>query len=270
MFAPPAALRSSDCRAALHAIGDLALPRSCAGCDASGVALCRRCRAALADALAEPAFVARPRPCPPGFPATWSQVPYDGVVAALLRAFKDSGRADVGPPLALLLRSALAAAVAHDDGAARALRAGRRLRVVPMPSRASSTRARGREPTLELGRRALARLPPLALRRVLRVASTGRDQAGLSAVERTRNISGAMRLSVAGRRLVAGRVCVVIDDIVTTGSSLAEARAALVDGGAEHVLAATVAATQRHVGASAAVPAGCPPDGPFTGVGPVV
>lgn len=209
------------------------------------MAFCQQCRAELDDALTSEPFEARPVPCPPGFPVTWSQTPYDGAVAEMLRAFKDSGRSDAGPHLARLLRSALAALVADEETCRQVLGAGGRLLVVPMPSRSTSTRARGREPTVELGRRAVGHLHQLELRRVLRVAGTGRDQAGLTAHERSTNVLGAMALSGAGRRVVDGRVCVVIDDIVTTGSSLVEARETLCAAGAVEVLAATVAATQR-------------------------
>lgn len=233
---------------ALLEICDLALPRTCAGCGQQRVAFCGQCRAELEDALAAVPFEATPTPCPPGFPITWSQAPYDGAVAELLRAFKDSGRGDVGPHLARLLQSALAGLVVGQDTCRQELGSGGSLLVVPMPSRSTSTRARGREPTVELGRRAIGRRRQLTLRRVLRVTRAGRDQAGLSAQERSVNVRGAMRLSRSGRAIVSGRVCVVIDDIVTTGSSLAEARATLLAGGAAEVLGATVAATRRRGG----------------------
>lgn len=231
--------------AALQEICDLALPRTCAGCGEQRVAFCERCRAELDDAFDTEPFEATPTPRPPGLPTTWSQTPYDGAVAELLRAFKDSGRGDAGPHLARLLRSALAALVEDEDNCRRELGRGQPLLVVPMPSRSTSTRARGREPTVELGRRAVGRTRQLTFRRVLRVARTGRDQAGLSAQERSVNVRGAMRLSNSGHSIVAGRVCVVIDDIVTTGSSLVEARETLLAAGAVEVVAATVAATQR-------------------------
>jgi predicted amidophosphoribosyltransferase len=57
---------------------------------------------------------------------------------------------------------------------------------------------------------------------------------------------GTMHLTRRGRQLISDRVVVVLDDIVTTGSSLVEARSALLAEGAGHVTAATIAATQRH------------------------
>jgi predicted amidophosphoribosyltransferase len=230
---------------ALQELCELALPRACAGCGEQRVAFCEQCRAELDDALEAEPFRTSPTPCPPGFPATWSQVPYDGPIAELLRVFKDSGRGDAAPHLARLLRSALAGLLAVEDVCHAELARGRPLLVVPMPSRSTSTRARGREPTVELARRVVGRTRHLPVRRVLRVARSRRDQAGLSAQERTVNLRGAMRVTGSGRAIVSGRVCVVLDDIVTTGSSLVEARATLLAAGALEVVAATVAATQR-------------------------
>jgi len=244
---------------ALQAVCDLALPRSCAGCGVPGHALCTQCRDTVREACSRTPFAATPRPCPPGFPATWSQVPYDGTVAELLRAFKDAGRRDVGPWLGDLLRGALAGLIAHDDGCREAVLAGERLLLCPMPSRPASIRERGRQPSVELARHAAHGSRAVAIRKLLQVTGHGRDQAGLGAAERSLNVRGTMRPTPAARRLVDGRVCVVLDDIVTTGSSLVEARRTLVTAGARYVAAATVAATQRHT-----------PTHPFTGVGSVV
>lgn len=245
--------------AALQAVCDLALPRACAGCAARGCALCKSCRDKLDAAGRAEAFGTEPTPCPPGFPPTWSQTTYDGVVAELLRAFKDGGRRDLGPRLAALLRGALAELVLGDPHCRHAILAGEQLVVCPVPSRPESVRERGREPTAELARNAVRGTRRLAVHKLLRVAGHGRDQVGLGAVERSVNVQGTMRLTAVARGLVPGRVCVVVDDIVTTGSTLVEARTTLSAAGAGHVAAATVAATQRHTGRQ-----------PFTFAGSVV
>lgn len=231
---------------ALQAACDLALPRSCCGCGAAPSSLCRDCDEELRDLLGTPAFATVPTPCPEDFPPTWAQTAYDGTVGDMLRAFKDGGRGDAGPRLGGLLRSALAAAIAQDRVCRRQVGGGASLLVVPMPSRPSAIRERGREPATELARCAARGVRQLVVRRVLRVSGPGRDQAGLTAAERSVNVRGAMRPTAAAGRWVPGRVCVVVDDIVTTGSSLTEARAVLLGAGAAHVVAATVAATQRH------------------------
>ncbi|MEU9016312.1 phosphoribosyltransferase family protein [Actinomadura sp. NPDC048394] len=75
------------------------------------------------------------------------------------------------------------------------------------------------------------------LRQCRRVA----DQAGLGAKARRDNLSGA--LEAVGRAPLAGRRVVLVDDVITTGASLAEAARALRAAGADVVAAATVAAT---------------------------
>lgn len=74
------------------------------------------------------------------------------------------------------------------------------------------------------------------------------DQAGLSASDRAANLSGAMR----ARFDLSGRRVIVLDDVITTGATLAEAARALREAGAEVSAAAVVAATARRISRAAA------------------
>jgi predicted amidophosphoribosyltransferase len=70
----------------------------------------------------------------------------------------------------------------------------------------------------------------------------GRDtqpQVGLPAAERRRNLRGAF--GCARPELVAGRRCLVLDDVMTTGATLAACAEPLVEAGAERVMALVVA-----------------------------
>ncbi len=85
----------------------------------------------------------------------------------------------------------------------------------------------------------------MVLARVLRHTRPVADQARLGRAERTANLRGALATREASRALVVGATCLVVDDVVTTGATLAEAARALRRAGARHVAAATVAATPR-------------------------
>jgi predicted amidophosphoribosyltransferase len=78
-------------------------------------------------------------------------------------------------------------------------------------------------------------------RSVLAQARPVADQAGLGARARQQNLAGALRL----RRPIKAGAVVIVDDLVTTGSSLTEAARVLRAAGMPVLGAATVAATVR-------------------------
>ncbi|HEX2706155.1 MAG TPA: phosphoribosyltransferase family protein, partial [Candidatus Lustribacter sp.] len=78
-----------------------------------------------------------------------------------------------------------------------------------------------------------------AVEAVRRVA----DQAALGHDARAVNVAFAYDVRPGLGRAVRGRVCVLVDDVVTTGATLAEAARALRRAGAVVPVAATVAAT---------------------------
>jgi len=219
-------------------LADLVLPRDCAGCAAPGRTLCPACRAVLAGAAP---FVHRASPRPPGLPVVTAVAAYDGLVRSLLLAHKEHGRVGLARPLG----HALAAAVAvHGCGAV----------VVPVPSSRTSVRERGHDHARRIATVAARRLglrsAPL-LDQVRPVA----DQAGLDTAGRARNLAGALR----ARRPLHGLEVVVVDDVVTTGATLAEAARALRVAGARVRGAAVVAATARRAPG---------PQGPLSSSGP--
>lgn len=156
------------------------------------------------------------------------------------------------PVLAVLMARAVVEVIGPDGPAARLL-------LVPVPSRPGTARTRGYDPLRSVVQ---AAVPLLGARGsvgcwgVLASGSGVLDQAGLSLRERQRNVAGSMRCrpSVLARAARAyGRAVVVLcDDVVTTGSTLAEARRALDVVGVPLAGCAVVAATPRLAGSAGA------------------
>ena len=229
------------------ALTDLALPTACGGCGIPGERWCPRCAGAVSAAARGTPW--SPTPPPPGMPAVWAAVPYAVPVRPALVAWKDEGRRDLTPVLAVLLATSVAAAVAAPGSPlTRAVAAGEQVPVVPAPSGRASVRHRGDRPVQLLVDRLLtAPVRAAGLRGVpaLAVARTVQDQAGLGAEERAHNLRGAMVVPRRHRPAVRGRCVLLVDDVVTTGATLAEGARALRAAGARTVVAAVVAATVR-------------------------
>jgi ComF family protein len=115
--------------------------------------------------------------------------------------------------------------------------------LVPVPMHPSRRAIRGHNQTELLCEAALPHLggafeyAPKALERVRSTPA----QRGLMRGRRLRNVKNSMR---ACPELVEGRACVVVDDVSTTGATLAEARRALLAAGAREVHTVSLAATE--------------------------
>ncbi|MFE2872543.1 ComF family protein [Embleya sp. NPDC059259] len=221
----------------LAAWADLVLPVCCAGCAESGALLCGRCRAVFAAA---PVPV-RPTPAPEGLPPVHAVTAYLGPVRPVLAAFKEHGARRLARPLGDALARAAAAGLPDPAGSAL---------LVPVPSTRAAVRRRGRDATGELARRAAGRLRaagvPTRVLPALRHTRRVQDQSGLSAHERRMNIRRSMIVSDRLAPLFTGiSVVIVVDDVCTTGATLAEATRAVRAVGGRVGAAAVVAATTR-------------------------
>lgn len=198
-------------------------PVPCAGCGAEGRALCGGCAGRLGVDLATQVL--------PGVGPVTAGLAYDGVARASILALKEHGAtglaAALAPPFAAAASAALAA---HPEAVP-----------VAVPSSRTARRRRGYEPVRVLAARAgIQILSPFLPARPHGV------QKGLGVAERARNLETAFALS----RPVAGMSVLLLDDVVTSGATLAAAATALRMGGADVVGAAVLAATARRDGLS--------------------
>lgn len=193
----------------------LLLPVDCAGCGSADRVLCGSCRALFVPHLTEHAVA--------GFTVT-AALRYEGPVRSVILAFKEQGRTDLARTLAAPLRAAVAGAWLPEA------------ELVRVPGSRGSYRSRGYEPVgVLLARAGLERAAGLTAVR------TGPSQKSLGVVERSANAVGSMR---AAPRL-EGREVVLVDDILTSGATLAAASKAVEDVGGRVISAAVLAFTPR-------------------------
>lgn len=155
--------------------------------------------------------------------------PFEGSLRAAIHALKYDGRQSLARTLASCLVTATATSAVLDGASL----------LVPVPLHPKKEAARGFNQSALLAE-AIARASavgcePSALTR-------RRDdpaQAGLSASARRQNVAGAFALS--RRRAIAGKVAVLVDDVVTTGATATACAAVLRLGGASEVRLLTLA-----------------------------
>jgi ComF family protein len=211
---------------------DLAFPAACAGCGREGEPLCSSCRPALDVRLELHGGV--PIGLPADLPAPLLQVewcaPFAGAVRAALHQLKYAGERRLARPLG----EAVAKRWARVGVGATV--------IVPVPVHADRERHRGYDQAALIAEAAAAALGLPCVRALERARATA-AQFELGRDERSANVAGAFRLrSTAGGDItVAGQWVLLIDDVVTTGATLAACGAALEDAGAYAVSAIAVA-----------------------------
>lgn len=218
---------------------DLALPRTCAGCGVETVSLCGPCLTHLAPAtrMLVPRY---------GLLPVAGAGEYTGTLRSVIVAMKARRRTDVVPVVGILLAAAIAHALEE------AGYAGGEVAVVPVPASAAALRERGRDLVGDLTAHACALLAEDGLdirsAQLLRVVRH-RDQVGSGARERRRNVAGTHAPRRGGgrggewSRVRSAAHVVLVDDVLTTGSTLAESARALHAAGVDAAACAVIAVT---------------------------
>ena len=136
--------------------------------------------------------------------------------------------------LANLMGSAMAAALQGPDSTRPAAAPDRPTIVVPVPTTPRRLKERGYNQAHLLAER-LASLLGLPLRPVLARALAPRSQTSLTPMQRRENVRGAFGPAAMGLGGVRGAEVLLVDDVLTTGATAAEAAVTLVRAGAATV-----------------------------------
>lgn len=223
-----------------------ALPSLCAVCHGWGAGrlctpcLCRhaterpRCLRCAIDLPADAPTCGACLTAPPPFTRTLAAQDYDHPWDGLITRLKFHGALDLAPALAGLLVDA-----ARRDGAS----PGSLL--LPMPLSPARLRERGYNQAWELARRLGAALGCAADARTLLRVKDGPQQATLPLERRSENVRAAFAVAPARRESIRDRHVTLVDDVMTTGATVAEAARTLLRAGAGEVSVWVVARTPR-------------------------
>ncbi len=210
----------------LELLGGLVVPPlcwSCSGLSARGELLCHGCRLALHRLSAEPVWLAGVR--------VWAPVAYSGPARDLVRALKFRGAVHVADAMAAqMVANAPEGLLERDSPAGR-------LTLVPVPLHPRRLRSRGYNQAEAIAH-ALSRRASIPLTDRLTRTGPSITQMGRNRSERQAGPIGSIDLAgIAPPRVV------LVDDVVTTGATLAACREALAAAGSLEIAAVTFART---------------------------
>lgn len=233
-------------RAVLHEIGLLLFPRGCAGCGKPDEVVCPSCQHALSQMLQ---VQVNPSICTSG--RVFACAAYQSVVRHMILSWKDGQDLQCDRVFAASLQELIASPkvqlalqqVSHDQ----------QLLIVPVPSSWKSRRMRGRWQTVVLARAVASKLRALGWQAQYKPLLGMRGKAAKSLTlssgnARATRLNGRLRLTHQGRVLAEhahsspkSYQVILIDDIITTGSTIRACCATLQHEGLPVVTACALA-----------------------------
>jgi ComF family protein len=181
-------------------------------------ARCGTCARQLSAALPDGARCAYCRRHPPGFRHVFVLADYEGACREWLLALKHGGRKDLARPL----------------GAALARRVAGHSILVPVPLHPLRRFERGYDQALLLAEEVAVHSGGACLRALQRVRST-HVQGAPGAASRAANVRAAFRVPRRAAPRIAGKELLLVDDVLTSGSTASECARALRRAGAKAV-----------------------------------
>lgn len=171
---------------------------------------------------------------PPPFERTLAAQDYDHPWDALIARFKFRGGLDLAPALARLLVDA----ARRDEVQPGSL-------LVPMPLSGARLRERGYNQAWELARRLGPAFECRSDASILLRVKHGPQQLSLPPEQRAGNVRAAFAIAPAGEAVIRDRHVTLVDDVMTTGATAAEAARTLLRAGAGAVSVWVIARTPR-------------------------
>lgn len=221
---------------------DALFPRGCAGCDRPDEVLCDDCRSLFANWRNRELVSGQETQ---GAVHTWSASTYQGVVRHAILAWKDHDDTELDTIFGEVMASLL-----EHSAIQRSCRRQTAVLVVPVPSSPASMRRRGRRHIDPLSKAVASALcdhgfDAKPYRALTSIASGGRSVQQASSAQRAQRIGG--RITLGSDAVMQGQQVVLVDDIITTGSTLRQCAQTCRQAGAEVIGAMTLTEAKRVV-----------------------
>lgn len=166
---------------------------------------------------------------PPSYDKASAPFVYEGAIRDLVHMLKYDRKIQCRRPLGLLMAERLSESVMKDAPEL----------IIPVPLHLKRLRQRGFNQAILLGE-VLSREWGIHLERKAMIRTRWTEpQINLAAAERAANVKGAFEVAEPGK--IKGRMIVLVDDVMTTGSTVSECAKVLKKAGAAGVHVVTVA-----------------------------